>query len=79
MVTKTLFICAYAQSRSKWFAEMYMRKGRKAMFAGWCADADFPLNAQHLDWADEIVFLDKVLSALLVCHYYCPVFLPPSI
>jgi len=57
---KYLFVCDYAQSRSKWFAERFMEFGRKAMFAGWVKeDADFPLTKEHLEWTDVIVLLDK--------------------
>lgn len=60
---KYLFICAYAQSRSKAFSERFMKMGIKSMFAGhFVEEADFPLSKKHIEWADVIVFLDSGIT-----------------
>ncbi len=64
---KILFVCAYGQSRSKWFAEKFMSLGIKSMFCGYLDDADFPITKHHIYWADEIVLLDKDIKRTI--HY----------
>lgn len=54
-----LFICAFGQSRSKYFAERCMNAGFKSMFCGYTEDADFVLASNHFKWADVVVILDK--------------------
>jgi predicted protein tyrosine phosphatase len=60
MMEKTkryLFICAYAQSRSKYFAEELMKKGYMCQFCGFAIGADFTLTEKHIEWADVIIVL----------------------
>lgn len=64
---RVLFVCAFAQSRSKWFAERFMDMGIKAMFCGHDIHADFPMTKKHIEWATEIVLLDKDIKRT---HYY---------
>ena len=54
-----LFICSFGQSRSRWFAEKMMSLGYKAMFCGVDTHADFVLNKNHVNWADNIIVLDS--------------------
>jgi len=64
-----LFVCAYAQSRSKYFAERFMEDGEKALFCGHCEDADFKINKHYIDWADVIVLLDKDIERTVHFKY----------
>ena len=59
---KRLFVCAYGQSRSKWFAEKFMTMGCKALFCGYLPEADFILNKHYIEWADEIILLDRYIE-----------------
>jgi predicted protein tyrosine phosphatase len=56
---KYLFICAYGQSRSRYFSERFMEMGIKSLFCGYVKDADIVYNQQLMRWADEIVVLDN--------------------
>lgn len=56
---RILFVCAFGQSRSKFFAEKFMTLGYKAMFCGFDDLADFKISKAHIDWCDEIVLLDE--------------------
>lgn len=58
-IKKYIFICAYAQSRSKYFAERFIQEGNLALFCGHQREADIILSQIHLDWSDVIVVLDK--------------------
>ena len=65
---RVLFVCMYGQSRSRWFAEKFMELGIKAMYCGhYTEHADFPITKHHIDWADEIVLLDKDIKRTV--HY----------
>lgn len=65
---RVLFICMYGQSRSRWFAEKFMTLGIKAMFCGhYTEHADFPITKHHIEWAEEIVLLDKDIKRTV--HY----------
>lgn len=67
MSKRYLFICAYAQSRSKFMAERFMETGKKAMFVGYEEDADFKITKEHIDWADVIILLCKHIERTV--HY----------
>lgn len=65
---RVLFICMYGQSRSRWFAEKFMTMGYKALWCGhYTEHADFPLTKHHIEWATEIVLLDKDIKRTV--HY----------
>lgn len=56
---RILFICAYGQSRSRFFAEKFMSLGYKAMFAGFDELAEIRVQRGMFNWANEIVLLDE--------------------
>lgn len=56
---KILFVCMYGQSRSRWFAEKFMKQGIICNWCGYAQESMITINQQLLDWADEIVLLDK--------------------
>lgn len=62
-----LFICAYAQSRSKYMAEEFMKMGYMSMFCGYLDDADFKITKEHIEWADTIILLCKHIERTI--HY----------
>lgn len=64
-----LFVCAYAQSRSKWFAEKFMEDGELALFCGHVEDADFKISKQYIEWADIVILLDKDIERTIHYHY----------
>ena len=67
MTKRYLFVCAYAQSRSKFMAERFMDIGKRAMFVGYEDDADFKITKEHIDWADEIILLCEHIERTV--HY----------
>ncbi len=56
---KTLYLCAYGQSRSRYFAEQDMLRGKIALFCGYDEGADIHINLALIEWADRVVILDK--------------------
>jgi len=54
-----LFICDYAQSRSKYFAEKFQEHGYNAKYRGFCKEADYPLNNKIIDWSNIIIVLSN--------------------
>lgn len=54
-----LFVCDYAQSRSKYFAQAFQEKGFNAKYRGFSNEADYPLNNTIIDWSDIIIVLSK--------------------
>lgn len=56
---RILFICAFGESRSRFFAEKFMKLGYMAMFAGFDDYASIRVQKGMIEWADEIVILDK--------------------
>lgn len=54
-----LFICDYAQSRSKYFAEKFQEKGYNATYRGFSDEADYPLNEKIIDWSNVVVVLSN--------------------
>jgi predicted protein tyrosine phosphatase len=62
---KYLFICNYGQSRSKWFAEQFMKKGKLALFCGINELADFRISKHYLEWADIIICLEEYIPKTL--------------
>lgn len=74
-----LFICLFGQSRSKYFAEEYMKLGNVAMYGGiehdGLIEVDFNLMAEY----DIIVFLDKEAKEHLMQKRYVEWFLDSEI
>ncbi len=60
-----LFVCAYGQSRSRWFSERFMMMGIRSVFCGYEDEADIKFNRDLLEWADKIVCLDKDFHRLV--------------
>lgn len=56
---KILFICAFGQSRSRYFAEQMMLKGYMSLFCGYDKEADIKYNKELMLWATKIVILDN--------------------
>ena len=54
-----LFICDWAQSRSKYFAEKFQEHGFNAKFRGFCKEADYPINQNIIDWSNVIIVLSN--------------------
>lgn len=54
-----LFVCAFGQSRSRYFAEMFMKNGFMAIFCGYDSEADIVISKELVEWSDEIILLDK--------------------
>ncbi len=54
-----LFVCAYGQSRSRWFSERFMMMGVRSLFCGYEPEADIMFTRDLVEWADKIVCLDK--------------------
>ena len=47
------------ESRSRFFAEKFMKLGYMAMFAGYADNSFLIIQKGMFKWADEIVLLDK--------------------
>lgn len=56
---KILFICAFGQSRSRYFAERMMELGYKSVFCGHDSYSDIQVKDQLISWADAVVILDE--------------------
>lgn len=58
---KYLFLCAYGQSRSTYFAQECMLHGFMTLFAGYYKSDDNNIEMQeyHFEWADTIILLDE--------------------
>lgn len=54
-----LFVCDFGESRSKYFAENFMKNGFKAMFCGIDDAAIFKITENHIHWAEEIIILSE--------------------
>ncbi len=52
-----LFICDYAQSRSKYFAEKFQELGYNTKYRGFCKEADIPINEIILNWSNVVIVL----------------------
>lgn len=68
-MTRYLFVCAYAQSRSKYFAERFMEDGELALFCGHNEEADFKISKHYIEWADIVILLDKDIERTIHYHY----------
>lgn len=65
-----LFICVFGESRSRYFAERFMEMGIKALPCGYDIEASIKFNKSLINWADEIILLDKHLTP--ECDYIMP-------
>ena len=59
-MSNILFVCGKARKRSPTAAAVAAEQlGSSTDFAGLSADADVPISAEQLDWADMIVVMEK--------------------
>lgn len=67
---RVLFICMNGESRSRFFAEKFMKLGYMAMFAGYADNSFLIIQKGMFKWADEIVLLDKYWNKDNAMQYY---------
>lgn len=58
-MTRVLFVCGKARSRSPTAAQVFAERGYSTDFGGLSRDADDALSADQIEWAEHIFVMDN--------------------